>query len=524
MTSVAAGTRIWAARDPATGETVLSGWLPGPAGVATLSFDDDDVTLVVDYATPGQFCALTFADDAPSIPSLLEALTVGAGSALRERLADLDPTPQPVWLLDPPGPAARGGGPHGDARSPAAHPARFAMRALCDLAILRADLTSLALGPAVTAMGWVDHALQTFQLPPGIALDLPPYATVDHALAALDAATEELRPRYGTPLRAPREGLNWATEASAYHVLARLLTDFAEALDAHQPFQAHRVRRAAARLDAFGWTPADLDEEPADIGNTRRAAQVAAAAPAPITARSRGADARAAREAEYELHELAMPFDVRLTDADGVEVLEATLTGPECVVVIAPAGRHTAPMRRRHGRTPGTPAADEPTTHWLRVYRQPAPDEGLDLHRRPPVPVAMAPFLPAGRDRLRAVALLPDAVSPDTLIAEVTTRPTDAWESTAEVHIRRAVALGQRAARTERVNDPQADTDWHAAAAAWLEAGDVPRAEIARSFGGAIDTEYAQQLRAGVIPHRTPQWPSLLDRVVAEQIRTPRPR
>lgn len=120
-------------------------------------------------------------------------------------------------------------------------------------------------------------------------------------------------------------------------------------------------------------------------------------------------------------------------------------------------------------RVPGR--ADDATRWWARAF---APDG---------VVLAAAPFRPAGGDAVARLLVPPEALL-DVLV-DVTGQPGEPRPSSAALGVLDAVALGQAAARAERLGAAtDAAARWHRCADRWDQAGAPQRAGLARRFAG----------------------------------------
>lgn len=103
-----------------------------------------------------------------------------------------------------------------------------------------------------------------------------------------------------------------------------------------------------------------------------------------------------------------------------------------------------------------------------------------------PVLLAMAPFHRSSYRTAQARVLVPVDLPPDAIALDVTLEPEAGWRSPALHAVERAVDLGRRACRAERMGDrPDAWESWHDCAEEWDRAGDVDRSQQALAYAEA---------------------------------------
>jgi hypothetical protein len=97
--------------------------------------------------------------------------------------------------------------------------------------------------------------------------------------------------------------------------------------------------------------------------------------------------------------------------------------------------------------------------------------------------VAMAPFHRSSHRTAQAQVLVPVDLPPDEIALDVTLEPEAAWRSPALHAVERAVDLGRRACRAERMGDrPDAWESWNDCAEEWGRIGDIERSQQARDY------------------------------------------
>lgn len=154
-------------RDPATGAIELTGFSPGPAGVASLTFAQGSVELVVDYAAPELLASLTIETPGAAATALLDLVTFRQGAAVHERLSSQRTI---VW---------QAGNEVGSAA------ARSRLGQLGRLAVLLADLREAPLDAVAFGLGLLEAATLAAALPPALELDPAPVDLLRSGMAQL---------------------------------------------------------------------------------------------------------------------------------------------------------------------------------------------------------------------------------------------------------------------------------------------------------------------------------------------------
>lgn len=417
------------------GGVLVTGRLPGPAGLATVLLLDGAAELAVDVVEHDALVWLRL--DAPTSPDAVRLARFLLGPLAAGRLVGSLGASGPIWdRATDEGDLDRWGQRDG-----------LGLGSIGRLAVALAELGDPHLDERAVAIGLVEAGLLALEVGPEPA---PRPSGLDLVRAGV-ARWEALGPGArieGDPALLARvvELGDAATAAVAADVeladaLAELVADLARLLG-DPPVAAaggarHRLRPPEP-------------QEPVVL-EVRSLPTAPAAAPAAKASLDRAAAADRAAPPEVAI-EVAFSAD-----------LGARLIGVEH------DGHH---LRVHLGGVD-----DDAPEPWLRVFAAGAR----------PTPVALAPFPESGRPWRTAVALVPPGLPGSQLLVDVTTSPAEPWMAPSARALARATHLGAAAARAGRLADLDAQERWDACAEAWDDLGDEPRADAARAFADVRD-------------------------------------
>ena len=411
--------RQLAAPDALSGQIVLEGWQPGPAGASGVTLAGGLVQLTVDHADPRLLCFLSVDEDSPAAAAALEAVVGRSFRRIGDRIEDPDDR-RPV-LLDPPG--------RGDPKRRSPPQTGPTILRLGRLAVLRSEVERVDLTDDERAVGLVELANLMAGEPASLGLTPSPRTT-------------------------------WAAGIEMCGPLAYARTDVrgGERRDSLRRVLLH----AAANL-------ADVDRE--------LHGEVQSMLDRLVPTRSDLSDERS--EPSVAVSRLELPASVgELPDSAAAAVPSdradpgSPLPAPVSIEVVPPlsCAIHSVELDRGHLSVTiePPPAGQQP---WLRAF-----DAGA-----PPVPLGLSPFQPGRRGTRRALVLVPTALRPIDIVADITLQPERAWTSPVLLRVEQAVDLGKHACRAERLQDTAAWDRWQDCADKWTEVGDHRRAQTARA-------------------------------------------
>lgn len=461
------------------GLIVVSGIVPGPAGLARSLLAEGSVTIDVDVAEPANLVALHYPPGdfdrwpvQPVLTAMFDRLVVDELRAL-----DVDrigPDGVVVWQGDRPPPGA-----------PSSHLRLLAHRTgelgqVGRLVLATGELTRTERSPLGIAIGLAEAAGLADTL--GQSLGPQPDAP-----SLTDAAMRHLQQwqpnrstgptgRGGNPAEAWIDRLEPRHRQVLHDLLERLarrlrLQDVtvAEALDT----VIARLRRSGSRHPSGD----DLPDLPMAAGTAPAMRSVAESAGAFDDDGVSAARLSDLAKLPSRVFPIAMPAAAKL-DAPRV------LVDPALERVQVTSTR----VADGHLLVKGRGQVDDEA--WLRLFEPGVPAGSA------PILVAMAPLRATGIGRWAARILQPGDTDLRRALADLTPTPRDPWRSPP---LRAAVAatdLGAAAARASRRGDPDAADRWDAVADAWTRAGDPNRAITATRLAEAADDPAMRANRA----------------------------
>ncbi len=436
------GFQITGERDDDLGEVSLTGWMPGPAGIAELSLAGDTVSFVVDYAQPDQFCGLQYPIGSEAVAPLLDMLSGGNGEALGLAIDQLGSRRLIVWR-GVQGPAAR----RFQGKVPPANPPAL-FTSLTRMAIVESQLASLERPELVEIADLLAYAAAGFAVPHGL----------DPTRSSSDALSEAMQ-RLEVVL-ASGDGLadvESTDTGNSLTLIGDLLDELADNVRGVNADLANRFEQAARAVGRMRVREVpSVDVKPS------------VASPSVFV----GDYHRGLRDAESSGLTGRFDVEVRVRELFDVTARRAIITEQELTVSIS----YGAESFNRPIPQPG----DGKAACWLRVYRH---DDIAKQAPKVPFLVALAPFVPGDDTTMSAVAFIPPGEAVDQLICEVTDRPADLWQDRPEQLIRYAVTVGQSAARLSRSGNIEAASErWQTTSTAWAAINDSRRSQLASSY------------------------------------------
>ena len=432
-----------ATRDPRGNGIVVTGWEPGPAGVAVLDLRGGDAVLVADVAEPDLLVSLQLPELAGEDSQRIADTVLGAGVINELRQLRGDGTPAVVWRRQD------------QARRTVIGQGGLGL--IGRLAVGLAEITAADRSEAAIAIGLVEAGVGAVLLdreispsPSGLALvragvarweDLPPFAFDGLGMPTVDRLTVEAQ-RWAATVGTVDDRLGAALERLAIRLRGRFGPDVAAAgaVGGARPTSAPPPPAAAGAPSLRG------------VGSSKKLSAAAAAAPT----------ADAMRSEKARLPEVAVEVDGRLAAGADVRIISTELDGHHLTV-------HVGGLR-------------QPSRSWLRVFA----DDRTSSDGDRPTLLALAPFDGSGRPWSTAVALVPpDLARADRLLVDVTDEPTGPWRSSATRATQSAAAMGAVAARATRRGARDASDRWSACSDAWERIGDARRAGLAAAYAGS---------------------------------------
>lgn len=412
---------------------IVSGWEPGPAGVALLDLLGGDAVLVADVAEPDLLVSLR-------VPELISdasrrVVDTVLGARVIEALRGLpgDGTPAVVWRRE-----------LGSRRTAIG---QGGLGLIGRVALGVAEVTGAGRSDAAIAVGLVEAGVGAMLLeseispsPGGLALvragverwdALSGYAFDGQPAPFIDRFVAEAR-RWAATVGTVDDNLGSAIERLAQRLRGRYGPDVA----------------ATAAMGGAAPAPAASAPMQRRVASSKKLAAAASAAPATDAMRSEAV----ATARDPEVPEVAVEIDGRLA-ANGVRLIGTDLDGHHLTV-------HVGGLR-------------DTRRSWLRVFA----DDRVTL-------LALAPFDASGRSWTTAVALVPpDFAEAERLLVDVTDEPSGPWRSPGTRATQTAATLGVAAARASRRGARGAADHWRACGDAWDGLGDGRRSALAAEYG-----------------------------------------
>lgn len=429
-------------RAPDGGRVIVSGWEPGPAGVAALELLGGDALLVADVAEPELLVSLHVPDLHSDGSRRLVDTVLGAGVIDALRGLPGDGSPAVVWRRDDQIRRTTTG--------------QGGLGLIGRLALGVAEVTTAGRSDAAIAVGLVEAGVAAVLLdreispsPNGLALvragverwdALAAYAFDGLQAPTIDRLVDEAR-RWATTVATVDDRLGSAIERLARRLRGRYGPDVAAtgAMGGARPVEAP--------------APAAATPTARRVASSKKVAAAESMAPA--------ADEMIAEvEGDARPPAVAVAIDGALAARDDVRIIGTSLDGHHLTV-------HVGGLR-------------DPRRSWLRVFADDRIGEGEATL------LAIAPFEGSGRPWCTAVALVPpDLAHAERLLVDVTDVPSGPWRSARSRSTERAAALGAEAARASRRGGRDAAGRWRACEGAWAGNDDTRRARLAAEYSSA---------------------------------------